>query len=60
MPSYKELMEKAERRDAAAAHLNEAERVARAEKTERLRRLRLAKEETDRVGLRPGTLGRPA
>jgi hypothetical protein len=43
MPDHKTVRDKAERTNAAAAELIEAERLAREQKTVRLRALRLAR-----------------
>lgn len=50
MPTHKDLDERAERTNAAAAQLIAAERLARAEKTERLRAQRLGDARVGRRG----------
>ena len=49
MPNYKSTIEKHERTSAVAASVIETERLARQQKTERLRALRLAKETVEKV-----------
>jgi len=57
MPTYESIREKAERTNAAAAELIEAERMAREEKTRRLRALRLAEQTVDKSRSKAGRAG---
>jgi hypothetical protein len=57
MPDYKSARDKAERTDAAAAELIEAERLLREQKTKRLKALRLAKQIVDKARPKTGRTG---